>query len=157
MGKEKAGKAVAELQTNGEFKRFPDELEKTFFFNDVNFVYDGKLKSFVSTGGVIGLGNILKTEINRYVPGIIKIDKLKSGGDRITIYVELDGGTWYYFEYFKSVMKVVSSNNEFNTIIKEIKSKNRKQDVKDGPSFSYTNANPNVAKNFVTKVGFKRN
>ncbi|MBC7863864.1 MAG: hypothetical protein IAF38_12890, partial [Bacteroidia bacterium] len=150
MGKEKADKAVSELQVNGKFKRFPDELEKCFFFTDVNLHYDGTLKSFISSGS-IGMGNILKTEINRYVPGVIKIDKLKAGGDRITIYIELDGNTWYYFEYFKGTMKTVSSNKEYNAIINDMKSKNRKEDVKDGPSFQFAPANESIKRNFVTK------
>lgn len=156
MGKEKADKAIAELQLNGKFRRFPDSLEKSFFFNDLTFNYDAKSKSF-GTSGELGLGNILKTEINRYVPGLIKIDKLKSGGDRMHIYIELDDATWYYFEYFKNVMKVVSSNEEFNTIIKEIKSKNKKQKIEKGTPFQFTTANKNTARTFVTKNGFKRN
>jgi hypothetical protein len=155
MGKEKADKAVADLQVNGEFRRFPDELEKSFFFNDLTFVYDGKSKAFITKGN-LGLGNILKKEINRYIPGIIKIEKLRSGGDRLYIYIEMDANTWYYFEYFKGVMKAVSSNEEFNNIIKELKSKKRKQDVDKGPSFQYTSANKTAASSFVRKVGFKR-
>jgi len=37
LGKEKADKAIADLTLYGTIKRFPDELEKTFFFNDVEF------------------------------------------------------------------------------------------------------------------------
>jgi hypothetical protein len=150
MGKEKAEKAASELQVSGKFRRFPDELEKSFFFNDVNFIYDGSKKSFISTGG-LGLGNILKTEINREVPGVIRIDKKKKGGDMLYIYIELDASTWYYFEYFNGNMKAVSSNNEFNTIIKELKPKKRKQDVSKGPGFQYNLGNPTAAKNWASK------
>jgi hypothetical protein len=155
MGKEKSDKAIAELELNGKFRRFPDELEKSFFFSDLNFVYNGKLKSFVTVGH-LGISNILKQELNRYVPGMIKIDKMKSGGDRITLYLELDNSTWYYFEYFKGVMKAVSSNPEFNQIIKEVKAKKRKMDVEKGPSYQYILGNEKLKNTFITKYGFKR-
>ena len=155
MGKEKSDKAIAELELNGKFKRFPSELEKTFFFSDLNFVYNGKLKSFVTVGD-IGISSLLKQEINRYVPGMVKIDKMKSGGDKITVYLELDNSTWYYFEYFKGVMKTISSNPEFNKIIREIKAKKRKLNSEKGPSFQYVPGNEKLRSTFLTKYGFKR-
>ncbi|GAB4208369.1 MAG: hypothetical protein Fur0023_19860 [Bacteroidia bacterium] len=151
VGKEKADKIISDLNLYGNIKKFPDALEKTFFFNDVKFVYDAKTKSFMSKGK-LGLANILSYEIYRQIPGIIKIDKMKTGGDKLTIYLEPDPTTWYYFEYFKGVMKVISSNKEFNNTIKEMKSKNRKQDVDKGPSFQYTIGNETTVKLFKRKL-----
>jgi hypothetical protein len=155
IGKEKSDKVIGDLELNGKIRRFPDELDKTFLFNNINFNYDGRLKSFISSGK-IGLGNILKNEINRLVPGMIKIDKMKSGGDKLTIYLEIDNSTWYYFEYFKGVMKTYSSNKEFNEIIKELKAKKRKQSIEKGPSFQFTLGSEKLRNTFITKFGFKR-
>lgn len=151
VGKEKADKIISDLNLYGNIKKFPDALEKTFFFNHVNMIYDAKSKSFISTGK-LGLANILSNEIYRQIPGIIKIDKMKSGGDKLTIYLEPDPTTWYYFEYFKGVMKAISSNKDFNNTIKEMKSKNRKQDVDKGPSFQYTIGNETTVKLFKRKL-----
>jgi hypothetical protein len=151
LGKEKADKALADLNLFGTIKRFPDELEKTFFFNDLNFKYYPQLKSFITVGS-LGLGNILKNEINRYVPGYIKIDKLRGNADRITIYFEADPNTWYYFEYFKGLMSAVSSNNEFNNTLKDLKPKNRKMDVDKGPSFQFNVASPQKRTLFLSKL-----
>ncbi|HPQ08007.1 MAG TPA: hypothetical protein PK995_02145 [Bacteroidia bacterium] len=151
VGKEKADKIISDLNLYGNIKKFPDALEKTFFFNDVTFIYDAKAKSFISKGK-LGLANILDKEVYRKIPGIIKIDKMKSGGDKLTIYLEPDPTTWYYFEYFKGVMKVISSNKDFNNTIKEMKSKNRKQDVDKGPSFQYTIGNETTVKLFKRKL-----
>ncbi|MEW6772504.1 MAG: hypothetical protein AB1304_00735 [Bacteroidota bacterium] len=151
VGKEKADKIISDLNLYGNIKKFPDALEKTFFFNDVNFIYDARTKSFMSKGK-LGLANILSNEIYRQIPGIIKIDKMKTGGDKLTIYLEPDPTTWYYFEYFKGVMKAISSNKEFNNTIKEMKSKNRKQDVDKGPSFQYTIGNETTVKLFKRKL-----
>jgi hypothetical protein len=49
-------------------------------------------------------------------------------------------------------MKVISSNKEFNNTIKEMKSKNRKQDVDKGPSFQYTIGNETTVKLFKRKL-----
>lgn len=151
VGKEKADKIISDLNLYGKIKKFPDALEKIFFFNNVNFTYDAKSKSFISKGK-LGLANILSNELYRQVPGIIKIDKMKSGGDKLTIYLEPDPTSWYYFEYFKGTMKVVSSNKEFNNTIKEMKAKNRKQDVSKGPSFQYTIGNETTVKLFKRKL-----
>lgn len=151
VGKEKADKIISDLNLYGKIKKFPDDLEKTFFFNDVKFTYDSKSKSFISQGK-LGLANILSIEIYRQIPGIIKIDKMKSGGDKLTIYLEPDPTTWYYFEYFKGVMKAISSNKEFNNTIKEMKAKNRKQQVNKGPSFQYTIGNETTVKLFKRKL-----
>lgn len=151
LGKEKADKALADLNLFGSIKKFPDELEKTFFFNDVNFKYYPQLKSFISQGK-LGLGNILKNEFNKYVTGHIKIDKMRSGGDKITIYLEPDPTTWYYFEFYKGLMSTVSSNNEFNNTIKDMKPKNRKQEVEKGPSFQYNICSPQKRTVFLNKM-----
>ena len=101
---------------------------------------------------MIGVGNILKNEINRYVPGWIKIDKMRSGGDKITIYLKIDANTWYYYEFYKGLMSAVSSNNEFNNVLKELKPKNRKQDVPKGPSFQFNSCRPQKVTAFENKL-----
>jgi hypothetical protein len=110
-------------------------------------------KSFVSYGK-IGLGAINKNEFYRQVPGNIQIKKQK-GGDIINIYFELDPNTWFFFSYLKGVMSVVSSNAEFNNDIKNMKAKDRKQELaKDnkGPSFQYTICSPEKRKKFLRTI-----
>lgn len=150
LGKERGDKALSELNLYGNYKRFPDEIEKTLFLSDVQMIYNPGLKAFVSTGD-IGVANILKSEIYRYVPGIIQIKKQKNG-DVLDIYFELDGNTWYYFNYFRGVMSAVSSNQEFNKMINELKSKDRKQEVKDGPGYQFNSCSPTKKDQFVKKV-----
>jgi hypothetical protein len=68
------------------------------------------------------------------------------------IYLELDPNTWYYFSYFRGVMSAVSSNQEFNKIISELKSKDRKLEVKDGPSYQFNPCSPTKKDQFVKKM-----
>lgn len=152
VGKEKADNLITELNLDGSIRRFPDEIEKTFFFNRLNFKYKTSNQNnngYFITTGPLGLGNILKNEINREFNGIIRIDKTKNKRDRIYIYLEPDPNTWYYFEYAQGRMKVASSNKEFNEAIKEMKPKARKQNVEKGPSFEFQWSDAKIKDNFL--------
>jgi hypothetical protein len=48
------------------------------------------------------------------------------------MYLEVDSKTWYYFSYRRNLMKVISSNKDYNTQIKEMKRDDRKYDTKKG-------------------------
>jgi len=148
LGKERGDKALSELNLYGNYKKFPDEFEKSMFLGDVQMTYNKKTKSFISNGK-IGVANLFKNEIYRYVPGFIQIKKQKAG-DVLDIYFELDQSTWYYFNYFKGVMSVVSSNQAFNTEVKEAKDK--KQKVDKGPSYQFNTCSPNKKDQFVKKL-----
>ena len=150
LGKDKGDKVIADLNLNGNIKKFPDEFEKTFLITNTEMRYDKVSRSFLSMGK-IGLGVINKSEIYKQVPGHIQIQR-KKGGDNFTLYFELDPQTWYYFYYFKGVMNVVSSNAEFNNTIKELKSKDKKQDVKSGPAFQFNICSPTKKDMFLRKM-----
>lgn len=150
LGKEKGDKVISDLNLNGNIKKFPDEFEKTFMITNTAMRYDRTSRSFLSVGK-IGLGAINKAEIYKQVPGYIQIQR-KKGGDNFTLYFELDPQTWYYFYYFKGVMSVVSSNAEFNNALKELKSKDKKQEVKSGPGFQFTTCSPTKRDMFLRKM-----
>ncbi len=150
LGKERGDKALSELNLYGNYKKFPDELEKTMFLADVQMVYNPMTKSFISTGN-IGVASFLKQEIYRYTPGLIQIKKQKNG-DVMDIYFELDANTWYYFNYTRGLMSAVSSNQEFNKIISELKSKDKKLETKDGPSYQFNICSPTKKDQFVKKI-----
>lgn len=142
LGKERGDRALSELNLYGNYKKFPDELEKPLVLNDVKITYNKGLKGYLSQG-YIGVGNVLKTEIFRYMKGYVLVTKKKSGKDKeqLDIYLEPDGNTWYYFSYFNGKMTAVSSNEAFNTEIKEMKSKNKKMNVEKGASYSFDSGN----------------
>lgn len=148
LGKERGDKALSELNLYGNYKKFPDELEKSVFLGDVQMTYNKKTKSFISNGK-IGVANLFKNEIYRYVNGIVQIKKQKAG-DVLDIYLELDQNTWYYFNYFKGVMSVVSSNQAFNTEVKDVKDKKLKADK--GPSYQFNTTTPTKKDQFVKKI-----
>lgn len=138
LGKEQADKLISQLNLYGSYKKFPDELKKTFFFTDVKMKWNKDTRSYTSYGK-IGIGNINKTQINKYVDGRIELIK-KRGGDILNIYLELDGNNWYYFNYTRGTMLAVSSNEAFNTAIKELKPEKRQRDgdkEKKEPNYNF--------------------
>jgi hypothetical protein len=150
MGEEAANELIADYSL-GKFKKVPKELEHTLTFIDLKLNWNSATKSYLSDS-LIGIGLSGKNYINRIVPGIIEVVKKRSG-DIITIYLELDENTWYYFSYARGVMQVSSSNEEFNTLIKTLKPEQRRIDVPKGEAqYSYYPAAPTVKNKFLKKI-----
>lgn len=150
LGKERGDRALSELNLYGNYKKFPDELEKNLVLNDVKMTYNKQAKAYLSEGQ-IGIGNIQRTEIFRYVTGAVMITK-KRGKDVLDIYLEADGNTWYYFNYFNGTMLAFSGNDQFNNGIKEMKGKNKKMEVDKGPSYRFDLTNMKKKDDFLRKV-----
>ena len=152
MGVKDADKVISDISMNGSFKKIPDELQHTFLLGDVQMKWNPITKSFVSVGQ-IGIVAINKNQINKYVDGYIEVIK-KRAGDEINIYLEFDSNDWYYFNYKQNVMQAISSNAQFNTIIKETKADNRTvKSEKDLPQYTYTISTEMKKKAFVKRVG----
>jgi hypothetical protein len=152
MGVKDADKVIADISMNGSFKKLPEALQHTFLLGDVQMKWNPITKSFVSVGQ-IGIVAINKNQINKYVDGYIEIIKKRSG-DEINIYLEFDSNDWYYFNYKQNVMQAISSNAQFNTIIKETKADNRTlKSEKELPQYTYTISTEMKKKSFLKKVG----
>lgn len=144
VGKEQADKLISQLNLYGSYKKFPDELKKTLFINDIKMKWNKETRSYTSIGQ-IGIGNINKNQINKFVDGSIEIVK-KRGGDILNIYLELDPTNWYYFNYTRGTMLAVSSNEAFNTVLKELKQDKRKKEGAKGEQDYYYNVCPPAKK-----------
>ena len=150
LGKEEADKLISQVNLYGSFKKFPDAFYKPLFFTDVKMIWNPASRSYQSVGK-IGMGNILKKQINKYVDGYIEIEKKRSG-DILQMYIELDRQNWYFFSYQRNVMQVLSSDEDFNKIIKEVKSDKRKiKWDKDQDPYSFILSNPSKKKDFLKK------
>jgi len=128
----------SEMELFGKFKKFPEQLERTLFLADVSFRYNPETKSYISYGP-IGIGNIGKIQVNRYVNGIIEFTK-KTNGDDFTIYLELVKDEWYFLNFRNNILQALSSNLAFNDLITEAqKSKAEQNRVdKEAKGFRYT-------------------
>ena len=124
LGTEKSDKLISELNLSGQLKRVPEELLSTFYFADLKWTWNSVDETF-STVGPLGIASIDKKQLFRYVKGKIEVERRRNA-DVLRIYIELDAGTWYFFEYKLGIMNVLSSDKEFATILTEVKDENRK-------------------------------
>lgn len=130
IGKVEADKLIAQANLYGEFKKLPDELRKALVFNDIKFKWDDVNKRYKSFSK-IGISNIGKEQVNKYVEGKIEIVKKRSG-DILNIYLEIDKNNWYFFNYTRGMLQAISSDADFNTIIQETKPDKRKAKAEKG-------------------------
>jgi hypothetical protein len=152
LGKEKADKLISELGTFGKFRKFPDELKKQFVFNDVKMRWNTKTKSFISVGK-IGIANINKTQINKFVDGKIQLVKKRGASDQLFIYLELDANTWYFFQYQNNLLMALSSDEAFNTVIKELKDDKKEMKTEKGEQpFKFAIATPAAKTKFLKDI-----
>jgi hypothetical protein len=124
LGTEKSDKLISELNLSGQLKRVPEELQSTFYFADLKWAWNAVDETF-STVGPIGIASMDKKQLFRYVKGKIEIERRRNA-DVMRIYVELDAGNWYYFEYKLGIMNVMSGDKEFLNIITAVKDDKRK-------------------------------
>jgi hypothetical protein len=119
IGKEEAQKVLNDISLFGSIKKMPQGLNHTLLLTDLHFTWNPAIRSFLSAGS-IGIMNIGKVSVNKYVNGYIELGRRRTG-DVFTIYLEISPSIWYFFSYSNSVMQALSSNNDFNEIISGIK------------------------------------
>ncbi|MBX7094462.1 MAG: hypothetical protein K1X56_07070 [Flavobacteriales bacterium] len=124
IGMEKADKVISDLSLNGEVKKFPNELDKPIVLADVSMKWIPEEGVWISEGK-IGISNIYKKQVFKYVEGRVMIQKGRQF-DVVSIILKLDDQNWYFFTYSKEMLEVVSSDNAFNTAIQETKDDKRK-------------------------------
>jgi hypothetical protein len=130
VGLKESEVVMTELNLNGVVpnRKFPDQLATSLFIADINFKWNEETKSYQSYGP-IGLANVLKKQVFKYVNGFIELKKERVGGgkekgvskDVLNIYLELDGNNWYYFYYKNGLFETLSSDDEFNNVVSETK------------------------------------
>lgn len=128
LGIEKASSYLNEAKLFGNEAEIPEELKQTIVFSDIDFQWNTSTNSYIAQDD-IGIAMINGKPINRYVDGYVEIIK-QTQGDKIYIYLELDEERFYYFYYFRKIMRTWSDNEDFRAAIKDIP--NRKRTIRDG-------------------------
>ena len=124
LGTEKSDKLISELGLGGQLKKVPEELQSTFYFADLKWIWNPTDETF-QTVGPLGIASMDKKQLFRYVKGKIEVEK-KRGADVLRIYLEYDPGTWYYFEYKLGIMNILTSDKEMQTVLSEVKEEKRR-------------------------------
>jgi len=124
LGEEEAHKRLTEVKLYGSMKRLPETMKKTIVFSQLNLQWNTKTSSYRSIGK-IGISNILDKQIHKLVDGYVEIVKRRTG-DAIHIYLELSKNDWYFFSYTREVMQAISSDENFNLFIENMKEDKKK-------------------------------
>jgi len=136
LPKNTAENIISQLTLYGKLKKIPDEMKHTFVISNVKMQWNNNTGSFISTSK-IGLVNMQKKQLYKYVNGYIELKK-KKGGDQFTIYLAPnDEKEWYIFQYRNNEMRCFSSNRDFNAIIEKLPAKNRTYKAKSAGSAPY--------------------
>jgi hypothetical protein len=120
IGLERADKIMSDLNIYGKIKgKVPDEIEVQLFLVDVEFKWNQDKGAFVSEGK-IGVAMVQKKQVFKQVEGKIALYKRKTG-DEISIYLNIEGSNYYFFNYKRGLLQAYSTNEDFNKIITETK------------------------------------
>jgi hypothetical protein len=152
LGLEKSDKLISELSLKGEIKKLPDELVKALNLCDVNLYWDEVEQSWLSRGP-IGVGTVLKKPVFRYVKGKVELQRKRSG-DAMTILLMLDDQTYYFFQYARNYLYAYSSDQQFNTMLSELKDDKRVlESKKDEPAYQFILTNKRKVDEFRDRFG----
>jgi len=150
MGRDKADKVIADINLYGMVKKMPDELRHTIFFSELKMSWDNSTATFRSSGP-IGVSSMDKNSINKRINGNFEIQH-KRAGDVITIYLEPEKGTWFFFSYSRGVMQALSSVTAFNdALLKTKDDKRRVKGSKGVEDYEYMLSTDRAVRNFLKK------
>jgi hypothetical protein len=123
IGQEEADKLLVELSLYGQYRKFPEVLDHSIVFTDLTLVWNQDTRSYLNVGQ-IGVSNIKRTSVNRYVKGYVEVIKRRTG-DMFNIYLEASPEKWYFFSYSGGTMQALSSNKDFNDKLTGLKEDQR--------------------------------
>ncbi|MDR1761147.1 MAG: hypothetical protein LBR55_01725 [Bacteroidales bacterium] len=125
LGASQANDMFNEILLYGNVRKIPKELDHTITFSSLDMVWDTAASAYRSVKGAqIGVFSIGGVIVNKMVTGHVEYAKLYRG-DMLTIYLELDPTSWFFFHYENQEMLFVSSNSMFNTAVELIKEPKR--------------------------------
>ncbi len=123
-GRELSRQLISELNQFGTFRRFPQELSNSLVLSNLILKWNKTTRSFTSVGP-IGVVAVNKQLVSKSVPGNIEIVRRRTG-DVLNLYLEPDRNEWYFFSYSNGILQAISSNNEFNNLLVNLKESQRK-------------------------------
>lgn len=137
VGRDAADRMEADLGLYAEYRNIPPEFQnQKLIFSDVKLVWNQLTRTYRYNGDItiIKIGN---RTINKKVEAYIELTK-RTSGDLIDIYLKIDERQYYYLGYSPGSLQVISSNRLFNSIVFDLKAKDRKSKVRGGTGYIYS-------------------
>ncbi|QQR87081.1 MAG: hypothetical protein IPJ76_02315 [Flavobacteriales bacterium] len=152
LGLEKSDKLISELSLKGELKKLPDELIRSLILSDVQLKWNQNEEAWVSDGP-IGVASVLKKTVFRTLKGKVELARKRSG-DSMTILLMLDDQTYYFFQYSRNYLYAYSSDQQFNTMLGELKDDKRVLEAKkDEAAYQFILTNKKKVDDFKNRYG----
>ena len=92
-------------------------LAQDFCITEMQLTWDMKSKSFLTAESKIGINSINKASISKMMDGGFQIAKRRSGMV-FNFYIQPDQNSYYYFKYSYGQFSVLSSDMDFNNIVR---------------------------------------
>lgn len=140
-----------EIALYGAPRRVPEAYTKQWVISDLQLIWNSATRSFISSGP-LSIANINRNQVNKNVEGFVEIEKARSG-DAFSIYLMLNTKQWYFFNYQRGIMQAMSSSNQFNTDLMNIKQDKRVfSDPATGGRYEYIIATRRRMVDFLRKM-----
>ena len=137
IGRDNSRRLMDEYALTGSFRRFPPELNHTFFFADVKMKWNEEAQTFHSVEP-LGLANMERFPLNTYVDGFLEVRKTRNEDFLSLILVpsgltsEGIGPEWYFFTYANNIMQTIAASPEYNDMIRSVSPRRRRMNVGRG-------------------------
>lgn len=135
----------------GGYDQIPDSMNTSIFLSNINMKWNNEYGAWVSKGK-ISISNFKKHQILKTVDGIMEVRRIGKRGV-LNLYLEINPGKWFFFNYDDGTLKTCSSEDEYNSKIASIKDKKRSSTSKvtDVP-FAFYPANQDAKVNFINEM-----
>lgn len=94
-----------------------EDIKRKFIFSETKFTYSPKNRSWFSSEP-IGISVINGQQINKRFDSRMQM-QVKRSGVSFKIYIEISKYDWFYFEYFRNNLMAVSTDKDFNDLIRD--------------------------------------
>ena len=127
---EKSGRRVVErmkedVAVTGVMTRIPEALSQSLVFSDLALEWEPARKAYIGSGKaeLLAVGG---TPVNKKLKVFVSLRKTRKG-DVADIYMEAAPNAWFYFSYTNHYMQLVTSSEQLNNHIMQLKGRSRKK------------------------------
>ncbi|MDR0789753.1 MAG: hypothetical protein LBO06_03040 [Bacteroidales bacterium] len=149
FGQKKGEELFEDMLITGEWKEIPKGMDYSIYFSDLRLRWDPVYRSYISQGDA-ELAIVGKYQINKKIRTRVQLTKGVLGTE-LRIYIEANPDNWYFLSYNGSAMSVLSSYDDFNTIINETP-KGNKEFSSGNKRYTYRLATAMEKRNFIRKI-----